>query len=459
MSMPKTLPYLFGEKLAQENSYSLSASKPAAPSTDVSKPTTLGTIGKHVGDMFGNSARVGGGMLSTLAGGAGTAATALPTAATNAWNAVAPKSMQTSPAWSGAVNNAFNKSVELTNAGARDVRGGLVLGELGGDTNYRNQQSWDVMQRGFNDKTVDPISRGVATGAGWGGHAAWNVAQAVPAATGAMPAVRGAMQFGKDIANAGRNVVNTAANTAMAPVNFVRNTFRPGFGELRSALRNTSRVYARPDSLLTDVSRTRTPGPWRNAPRTADAPYGVVPPAAVRNSARSMSGDARLADTARNGAGGTYFADRNVATSLSPRNTVAGRETMRHELGHAFQANTAQPNSLQGWIQEMRNPQNSPWRQAAGHMLAEVNSNAAQAKSIPGQISNGLKFLTDPAMARYYSNYYANTPFASQYAMLHGGAAAAPYVGAGTAAAAGGTYGVNSILDALGLETPPPDAF
>ena len=127
---------------------------------------------------------------------------------------------------------------------------------------------------------------------------------------------------------------------------------------------------------------------------------------------------------------------------------------MRHELGHAFQANTAQPNSLQGWIQGMRNPQNNPWRQAAGHMLAEVNSNAAQAKNIPGQVANGWRFLTDPSAARYYSNYFANTPFGPQYAALHNGAVAAPYVGAGSAAAAGGAYGVNSILDAFGPETP-----
>jgi hypothetical protein len=94
---------------------------------------------------------------------------------------------------------------------------------------------------------------------------------------------------------------------------------------------------------------------------------------------------------------------------------------------------------------------NNPWSQAGANLLAEVNSNAAQAKTIPQQISNGWKFLTDPNMAQFYSNYYRGTSFGPQYSMLHNGAVLAPhaarYTAATGAAGAGGAYGANAVSD------------
>lgn len=419
------------------------AAKPVSPSAP---GNSLWRNTLHLGgDMLNNSSRVGGGLLSTVAGGLGTAVTGTAAGATNTWNYLAPKSMQTSPEFSGAVNNAFNKSVEFTNAGARDVYDGTAGVAFHGDTNYGKQKSWDVMQQGLNDKTVDPVSRAVATGAAYTGHGTWNLAQAVPAATGALPAAQGALQYGRQLATTGKNLATTGYNTVTAPVRFVQNTFKPGFGTLRDSLRNTARVYSQqPGSILPYRSPTRTRA-W--TVKTPDAPYGrVPPPAASRNGVRSMSGDARLADTASSNAGGMYWADRDVATSLSPRGTLQGREVMRHELTHAVQANTGQANSFQGMIQRMRNSP-SNWQQAAGHMLAEVNSNAAQAKTIPQQLRNGVNFLTNTADAKYYSDFYKHTPFGRQYAALHNSSAYGAHAGALGAAGAGGAYGANAVSD------------
>lgn len=143
-----------------------------------------------LGDMSNNAARVGGGILSTVAGGVGTVGTGVAAGLTNAWNAVTPKSMNTSQGWSRGVNDVFNKTMNFTNAGMQDVVGGL-----GGDTNYNTQQSWNKMEEGFNDPTVDPVSQNVAQAAGWAGHGAWNIGTAV-----ANP--------GKILANAPRAGVN-----------------------------------------------------------------------------------------------------------------------------------------------------------------------------------------------------------------------------------------------------------
>lgn len=151
--------------------------KPQVKGITPASDTTWGNMpsgGQMLNDMSQNAARVGGGILSTVAGGIGTAGTGLAAGLTNAWNAVTPKSMNTSQGWSQGVNNVFQKTVDFTNAGARDVVGGL-----GGDTNYNTQQSWNKMEEGFNDPTVDPISQNVAQAAGWAGHGAWNIGTAV----------------------------------------------------------------------------------------------------------------------------------------------------------------------------------------------------------------------------------------------------------------------------------------
>ena len=128
----------------------------------------------HLQNMSANGGRIGGGILSAVAGGIGTVGTGLAAGATNAWNAVTPQSMNTSQGWSQGVNDVFNNTAEFTRKGVYDVYGGL-----GGDTNYATQHAWNHLDKGFNDPTVDPVSQNVAHAAGWAGHGAWNAATAL----------------------------------------------------------------------------------------------------------------------------------------------------------------------------------------------------------------------------------------------------------------------------------------
>lgn len=191
--MPLT-PFQFGEKIARQTkrawggAAAFTSSPPvppagtpgAQPKSDVAPKGVYNTADKShpantlLNDMSNNSARVSGGILSTVAGGVGTLATAPFAGATNAWNSLTPKSWNTSQEWSDGVNAAFNSSAEFAVNGARDVYGGL-----GGDMNYDTQHSWNQMQRGFNDPTVDQTSRNIANAAAWGGHGAWNLGQMV----------------------------------------------------------------------------------------------------------------------------------------------------------------------------------------------------------------------------------------------------------------------------------------
>lgn len=416
-------PLQFGQKLAADLGIQpVPKAIPEIPKAPAGKPGILQTAG----NMLSNSGRVGGGMLNTLGGGLGTATTGAAAGLTNAWNAVTPQRMNTSPAWTQGVNNALNKSVELTNAGARDVYGGL-----GGDQNYRSNKSWDVMQRGLNtmpqNTSADKALSGAANLGAYGGHVAWNLSQFVPMGMAASRAIPAAMQYGKNLATAGVNAVK-------APVQFVRNTFRPGFSELRNSLRNTARVY---NSSAEDLLQ----------PAFSAASRG---PVFQRQAARNLRGIQELNNGYNVGASGQYITRAgtpDVATSLFPRGTPSANTVMRHELTHGLQAHTKQLNSLPGMIQQLRQAP-GPWRQAAGHLLAEVSSNAAEARAIPQQIRNGFRFLTSPENARYYSNYYGAQPFAGQYAALHRGAVAANQ--AARAAAMGGAglggYSVGSAL-------------
>lgn len=149
---------------------------PPKPPTYSPAPNKMGgpSIGSVVQDMSNNGARVGGGILSSVAGGIGAAGTGLVAGATNAWNAVTPKSMNTSQGWSQGANGVFNKALNFAHAGVKDVVGGL-----GGDTNYSTQHAWNEMEKGFNDPNVDSTSRNVARASGLVGHGAWNIAQTV----------------------------------------------------------------------------------------------------------------------------------------------------------------------------------------------------------------------------------------------------------------------------------------
>lgn len=179
------------EKLAFGGTAGMASARPATPSPAKPQPaakppvkgvtpanqTLLGNMpsaGKVLSDMSNNSQRVGGGILSSVAGGIGALGTGSVAGMTNLWNAATPKSMNTSQGWSQGVNSVHDKTVDFATAGVKDVYGGL-----GGDTNYNTQQSWNKMQQGFDDPAVDPMSRRIAETAGWTGSIAGNAAMAV----------------------------------------------------------------------------------------------------------------------------------------------------------------------------------------------------------------------------------------------------------------------------------------
>jgi hypothetical protein len=293
MSMPKTLPYLFGEKLAQETSPGMSAPKPPAPKLAPSAQykaqqssllgrtqNALGSAGNAVtnkarqfganaaglynatlaptvntvaqnslsaaantlrpigaayernfspgarqlfNDMSANSSRTATGMINTLAGGVGTVGTGAIAGATNAWNAVTPKSMNTSQGWAQGANDALNRSVNLVNNGVRDT-----IGSLGGDQDYNTQHSWNQIEQGYNDPSVDPTTRAISATGAWTGSIAGNsaIALANPGQMAArlFPAGANASRTAQNLTRAGR-LANTADTAS-------------GFGELTNAVGN-----------------------------------------------------------------------------------------------------------------------------------------------------------------------------------------------------------------------------
>jgi hypothetical protein len=164
-------------------------------------------------DMSANSSRTATGMINTLAGGVGTAATGAVAGATNAWNAMTPRSMNTSQEWSQGANDALNRSVNLVNNGVKDV-----AGSLGGNQDYNTQHSWNQIEQGYNDPNVDPTTRAIAATGAWGGSIAGNTAIAM--ANPGQIAARGA----QNLARAGK-IINTADTVS-------------GFGEFGNAVAN-----------------------------------------------------------------------------------------------------------------------------------------------------------------------------------------------------------------------------
>lgn len=125
-------------------------------------------------DMSANSARAAGGTLSTIAGGVGALGSGVASGATGLWNAVTPKSMNTSKEWDDATNAAFKTTTQFAGNGLKDL-----YGSLGGDTDYNTQHSWNQLEAGFNDPSVDETTRNRAQMAGYAGHGLWNLGTAV----------------------------------------------------------------------------------------------------------------------------------------------------------------------------------------------------------------------------------------------------------------------------------------
>jgi hypothetical protein len=174
-------------------------------------------------DMSANSSRTATGMINTLAGGVGTVGTGAIAGATNAWNAVTPKSMNTSQGWAQGANDALNKSVNLVNNGVRDT-----IGSLGGDQDYNTQHSWNQIEQGYNDPSVDPTTRDIAATGAWTGSIAGNSAIAL-----ANPG-----QMAARVLPAGANASRAAQNLTRAGKFFNTADTVSGYGELANTAGN-----------------------------------------------------------------------------------------------------------------------------------------------------------------------------------------------------------------------------
>lgn len=170
-------------------------------------------------DGVANAGRISSGILGTLAGGLGGILTGAAAGANNTWNAVVPTSMQTSPEYTRAVNNTFQKTVDFTNSSAADVWGGLggpsaspdnpyahpAFKRPGLATDYHNSQSRQMLEAGYNDPTVAPWARNTAYFADRVGSESWNLAQQVMGAKmigGGLSRVPGAQATANAVARA-----------------------------------------------------------------------------------------------------------------------------------------------------------------------------------------------------------------------------------------------------------------
>jgi hypothetical protein len=184
-------PYQFGMKVAFELPGQPPLKAPATPAPikaqvlktpapTPAKPNTnpSSSLRTTMGNMVNNAGRFSGGMLATTAGTAGAIGTGAAAGYTNAWNRFAPKSMQTSQAWSQGINDAAKRTTDFAHAGAKDM-----YGSLGGDMNYNNSHSWNQMQQGLDsmpqNTTTDRVLSNAANIGAYGGAGAWNVAQGV----------------------------------------------------------------------------------------------------------------------------------------------------------------------------------------------------------------------------------------------------------------------------------------
>lgn len=245
----------------------------------------------------------------------------------------------------------------------------------------------------------------------------------------------------------GLNAVKTTANKAINAGNtareFVSNTFRPGTASLKARLNETGRLYNTPQSA----------NMWTHR----QGPENVYKRMRTAKDERLVEGPA--------GAAGYYSPSRNVAVSHYPINSQMGRETMRHELAHGVQNNSSRlafadrqaaeaykelgipyalskhintyENSLQGLVGRLSDS-DTPYRKALGKFLGEVNSNASEKRNILGQITQGINFAVSPRKARFYSNYYKNTPFGQAYKNIHYGTVYGSRALAGLGAAGAG---------------------
>ena len=246
---------------------------------------------------------------------------------------------------------------------------------------------------------------------------------------------------GQLIAALGRGARATAA-TAAGAKDFVKNTYNPGFTELRSSLKNMPRVYfdnARP--LSAPVSKLLTSDNTEKLRELTRAYYQqqLASPSAQKQIANFRKQVATLSprerrdwvtstiiprdfQTAAGGNAGGVYTFGGVA-HVSPYLTkLRAKQIMRHELLHGHQFNTKNPRSLQAFAGRLAaaDPAAAPMRNALGTYLTELNAFAGMSRKPAGQLVNALKFMFDPLILKVYANRTSSSAARNWYAASHG---------------------------------------
>jgi hypothetical protein len=118
--------------------------------------------------MTANGKRVGLGVLGSVSGLGATGGLGLMSGANKAWNAVTPKSLNTSQGWTQGLNQVYDQTANFAENSIKDVVGGLT-----GDTDYHTSRMQNSLEQGWNDPSVDPVSRAIAQTAAGVGENAW----------------------------------------------------------------------------------------------------------------------------------------------------------------------------------------------------------------------------------------------------------------------------------------------
>jgi hypothetical protein len=252
----KTAAYKFGKSIADnlstlslgnssapaQNKLMTSGSGMSLPPMPKSPPPTYsggnGYTGKTpswsnlANNMAANSGRVGNGILSTAAGSVGALGGSVAALGNSMWNAVTPKSMNTSDNFTAGISDGIDASGEFALNGAQDVYGGL-----GGDTNYQTQNAWNQMERAQNDSSVSPALRTTSQISSNVGYGAMAAAQALanPAKAGLGYAALGTGRFGSGLQNMSN--VNRGAKT-LATINNVDTV--SGLGQMGNSFLNAA---------------------------------------------------------------------------------------------------------------------------------------------------------------------------------------------------------------------------
>ena len=220
----------------------------------------------------------------------------------------------------------------------------------------------------------------------------------------------GARNAGFSLYAKANDLTNAAIQSPITP-DFIKNTFKPGYAAVRSALKRTGRSWA------PDYSKASPPF------KSVMKPTATSPDSAHR----LWTTDTTLTPFAMPGQGGAYYPKANLATSSFPKGTENGMRFMRHELAHGLQFQMPQP--IAGGLNSLHTASKG----SGNIFLQELNANAAMSRTPLGQMGRAIGFATNPAqLANYWQQY---KPIDK---LMHGAAAAVLPTAFGARTYAGG---------------------